>query len=218
MTDEELGKLIGAEGAEDIASKITDLDSRISAMQTELPDSMRKKLKSIGLKFHTKGYFVDYQRTAVFILLLVIALSTVCIVKPEIVTAFRNIIYEMFSYETGESLDLSLEESVWDKYTPEIPQGFQLTNNLNLQNVKRHTYTNEADDYIKISIYKESVTLSLDNEKYEQYEDVEVNQSLGKKITKNSISTIVFQSNQYIIVVESNLPDLDVLNIAKSIY
>lgn len=84
-------------------------------------------------------------------------------------------------------------------------------------NFIRKKYENESGHDIEISLYAEAYKLSLDNEKYEHYEDITINDFQGKKISKDNTTMVIVFVHDRIVSVNSNLPENNLDDILKSI-
>lgn len=103
-------------------------------------------------------------------------------------------------------------------YLSIVPNGFEVTSSDSCWNLKRLVFRNEKqNDYITLTLYKPEYRLSLDNEDYEKYEDIEIGDSNGKMVIKNEIITIVFLHNRQFYEIESNLSEEDIMDIAEKI-
>lgn len=214
MNDRELGKKLADEIAPTIAEEIADLDKRIDAMDLKLPKDLSDLLES-KTNIKTRKKRTLYYKIAIGILIFFIPL-TVFYAKSDIVLAVRNIIYELFIEESEESIAVRLEENIWKKYTPVIPEEFDLEVEINDKNVIKRIYSHD-DYFISITVYTKDYELSIDNENLENATEITINNCKGKMITKKQITTILFPYDNYIFEVASNLSQKEILGIANSI-
>lgn len=217
INKKEFGQMTANEIASETKDEIEDLDKRIDAMGLELPEKLTQTIQQDILHNKTKlchkNNFRYCRKIAVYI---AIVFMGICVFNPKVTMAIKNVVYELFSIESKESIDIKLEEEIWKKYTPYIPNGFELETQIDNVNLTKKIYT-RSDYFISISISTKEYYLSLDNENLSDLEEIKINTSKGKKMVRNQVTTIVFPFNNYIFEVESNLSEQETMDIAKSI-
>lgn len=220
ISDKEILNLIGEEEKNKILLKIKQIDEKIFLFNIEPPDSLDKKINSLGI--HTKileKRKILYKKIVVFILIFIFSGSLVCISNPNIVSAVKKVVMQIISFQTKESLEVNLYkgDDILNKLEFYVPNGFKKADYIDDFNTQKVIYKNTENQFIKISIYSDNFLLSLDNENGQQYEDIKINDYIGKIIIENDIITILFFDNFSLLQVESNLPKEKVLTVAKSI-
>lgn len=106
LSDEEISRII-EKYEDEILSDIEEIDKKISLFNIETPNSLDKKINSLGLYPKTlkiKNQF--YKKVSVIVLALFISGSI--LFKPKIALAIKQIIFQIVSYQTKESLDINL--------------------------------------------------------------------------------------------------------------
>lgn len=217
LSDEEISRII-EKYEEEILSDIEQIDKKISLFNIETPDSLDKKINSLGLYPKTlkiKNQF--YKKVSVIVLVLFISGSI--LFKPKIALAIKQIIFQVVSYQTKESLDINLyrDDNAVDNLEFYLPIGFKSSGEVDNFNTQKFVYKNKKDKFITINAYPENFILSIDNENYDQYEEIEIDNRIGKMIVKNGITGIIFVNEDTLYELESNLPKDEFLAFAKNI-
>lgn len=217
LSDEEISRII-EKYEDEILSDIEEIDKKISLFNIETPDSLDKKINSLGLYPKTlKRKNQLYKKVSVIVL--VIFISGSILLKPEIALAIKQIIFQVVSYQTKESLDINLyrADNAVDNLEFYLPKGFKSSGEVDNFNTQKFVYKNKEDKFITINAYPENFILSIDNEDYEQYEEIEIDNRIGKMIVKNGITGIIFVNEDTLYELESNLPKDEFLAFAKNI-
>lgn len=217
LSDKEISKIID-ENKNIILSEIEQIDKKISLFNIETPVSLNKKINSLGLYpkiLKRKQQF--YGKVSIIILALFLFGSI--LLKPKVALAIKQIIFQVVSYQTKESLDINLyrEDNAVNNLVVYLPSEFELSTQIDNFNTQRFVYKNKKDEFIIINAYPENFILAIDNENYEEYEEIEINNYIGKLIVKNGITSIIFVDEGILYVLESNLPKYDFLAFAENI-
>lgn len=221
MSDEEILNLIGKEHKNKILEEIEQIDKKIFLFHIKTPNSLDKKIDSLGIKTKTlEKRKVLYRNVAVLILIIIFSGNLVCIYNPNVVLAIKKTMIQIVSFQTKQSLDVNLYEgeNLLKKLEFYVPKGFEKSDYVDYFNKQKVVYKNENDQFIKISIYPENFLLSLDSEDCKEYEDIKVNDYAGKIFIKNDMITILFFDNVNLFEVESNLSREKTLKVAETIY
>lgn len=219
MTDKKIpsnnfDNMIGNELDKKLEEELQQLDKEIAMLQIEAPEELHKKLtRKTGLKLYPHKSYAARYKIAITAFIFVVITSTVIITNPKGVTAVRNLIRELTVNKTDNSLDFSLADT---SFFTNLPANFKLKDTSEDELFLRKTYENEANNYIEISLYTDSYTLALDNEKYDDYCEMNVNGWKGKKITKNGVTTMIFYIHERIVMIESDLPDTEITQILQN--
>lgn len=220
LTDKEVLDLIGKEEEKRIASEIEKIDKDIFLFDIDTPDSLNKKIRATGINLKLPQKRKPfYKRIATVILIITLSGNLICLFNPNIVLAVKRAVLQIVSFQKKESLNINLYrgDNLLDKLELAPPSGFEKSNYIDDFNKQSVTYENEKGEFIKISIYPENFFLSFDNEDYQEYEDININDFSGKMIIKNDIVTILFFDNVSLFEVESNLSKEETLIFAESI-
>lgn len=224
MTDKRIEEAIAQLIEEEITNKISEIDRIVETQDLLIKDSLNKKLeKTMGIKLMKRMYFNP--KNVVIVSLIIF--SIICITRPKTVTAILNLGIQLYTFCTGQSIDISTKEvdkdNFWNNIQITIPNEFILdeSKSKQIRNLNRVSYldANNKDTYITLTSYDKNYWLSLDNENADHFSNNDkVNNHKVMAVTKNGISTVVILYNDlFIVEIESNLPLEDVLAIANSI-
>lgn len=215
IPSKELDKLFGEEYNKILDLELRQIDKEIDLFHIEVPKTLTRSIsQKTGLKLHTPKDMWNSYKIATAILAMVIISATFIIANPRGVTAFKNIIRSFNFDNTNNSIEFNTAEV---DYFPDMPNDFTLLNTTENRNFIRKKYENESGCYIEMTLYEESYKLSLDNEKYESYEDITINGLQGKKVYGDNTTMVILFVHDRIVSVKSNLPEDNLEDILKSI-
>ena len=204
------------------ARLLKEYNDRLDEMEArgiDVPDELVERLECIlGIRLKRKSKSRRFLlKTAAILLLFFTVATAALVIDRENVTAFRRIIIGVFSSKTEVSEDFHSQEVPLPDYFPVLPDGFQLEGSYGNDNAVVFHYENGDKQFLKITIYSAGYFISLDNEDFEKYEDVEINESFGKKLVKNGTTALVIFYGQDCIAIESNLPESEICDFAGGI-
>lgn len=203
IPSKEIDKLFGEEYNKILDLELRQIDKEIDLFHIEAPPNLTKSIShKTGLKLYTPKDMWNSYKIATAILAMVILSATFIIANPRGGIAFKNMFRSLIFDNTNVSFEFNSAET---KFFPELPNDFELLQTIENMNFIRKKYGNESGHYIEISLYAAAYKLSLDNEKYEHYEDITINDFQGKKISKDNTTTVIVFVHDRIVSVKSIL-------------
>lgn len=192
--------------------------------QYEVSDKFKKKMEKL-IKYQRKPYFrftCTAGRRAACIIVAVIVLSVSSLSVDAVYNTIYNFIVKTFSDHDEISYNNdsdSYPETIEEEYViSNIPEGFELTEHHENENMVASVYLNE-DKYIMLEqTVKYGFILNHDNEysTAENYTD-ENGQEYIIRITDTADIAVLWDNGEYIFQIYSNLDKDSVLDLCKNV-
>lgn len=104
------------------------------------------------------------------------------------------------------------------QYVPTyIPEGYNVDEVLNWDEVKNITFSNRKGNSIVFSEQAADVDLNVDTENADKVEEIEINGMQGLSIIKDGVTRLVIKTENSVIYITCNDLDVDVIGFAKLI-
>lgn len=202
-----------------ILSEIQKIDEKVALYGIEIPKTLDKKIEQLGISTVKRQKRKLYKKVSAFILVFLLSAEAILIFNPKITEGLKRFLTQTFIFQNKEAIQISIQqaENYWNNYTIYIPKDFKLSSQVDSFNTQKVTFTNEVNQFITINLYPEDFYISLDNENFDNYEDIIVDNYSAKLIIKNGITTILFFNTINLIEIESNLTKEETLLIAENI-
>ena len=179
-----------------------ELDAAIYSMI----DDLAKKGKKIKTKRrYRKGFTV----AAILCLILLACPAIAFVVSP----AFRINVMEMVSDWQDDHVSIRMSENDTSDW---VPEGFTLVNEETNESLTYRKYQNN-DHFITLSIYPKNTTINIDNEKTIYHNEYEINGSRAIVAEQADIINIIWNDDNNMFQLTTNLHLETALNIAKKI-
>lgn len=128
ISDKEILNLIGEEHKTKILEEIGQIDKKISLFDIDIPNSLDKKINSLGIKTKIlEKRKILYRKVSVLILMFIFSMSLVCVSNSNIVLAVKEAMIQIVSFQTKQSLDVNLYrgDNLLNKLEFYVPNGFE---------------------------------------------------------------------------------------------
>lgn len=167
------------------------------------------------------GYHI-YRKTAVAAIIAIILVSTTISVeafREPIIKIFMEI-YDKFSDIIFDAKDtIKFPEAIETVYKPSwVPEGYELTSEENNRNLYTVIYTNDKGDAIIFDqwIMMEKSKVMINTEGIET-EDIFIEEYKGIYYEQSDLHILIWEGNEYIFEISSNLSKEVIIQIAKEI-
>lgn len=241
MSDDELGKQVSELIDCETKAEIRKIEEEMKDLNITGDDFDLSFLDNLGRKYDLKflkpkPQYEKYRKTEInlslkvagFCFICLFAVSILGIVNPDIVTAVRQKFLDYGISQTGRAIQTQLFENSagrqadeWrlpEKCPVSIPENFSLSGSDQHLTFQQFLYEDGQGKYIEIQFQKEGYLSNQDNEQCE-FETMEIAgfdamlfHKDGNPVSNSEEYTvIIFQWEQTIIRLESNLPKKEVI-------
>lgn len=163
-------------------------------------------------------------RAAVAVLAVVITFSAAMSVQAFRIKVLNCLIsiedeYTSFKISDDSTADDGNLTINWDnEYVPAyIPEGYEFSKVSTSESFKNIVYTNADDQSIIYSIYSSMNNVAVDSENASRIETIEIGENTGTLIVKDSLSSVVWEMDNRLLIIQGEISADDAVKMAESV-
>ena len=188
-------------------------------------DLMRKEKKRTRIRKHKNSWqiaLIIVKKGAVTISISFALFALMAFAVPSIRVTLANYFIQQNEKHIGMELQDSSEEIQDNDPTstnyviPYLPKGFEITEEVDTDNLLVIQYINENDEAIRFERHNDTVTLTIDSEE-SGFEQVIISNYECYVSSKNGINTIIFNTENYGYIISAEISIDELIKIAESI-
>lgn len=191
--------------------------NRLSGEHEKKMDELIKKAERSRKKSKTDGWIMICRNVAAAFGLFFIVGFLVAFTVPRVRVALKE--YLLTTHDEYSDIDVHSEDESIDEpynYPVYVPEGFGIVDVNETSGMLMVFYVDENEDFIRVERFEGEVSVMIDAQGA-LIEEVDILEGKGQLKTKDRISTLVFNTSNYVYKITTDTDSNEIIKMANSI-